>query len=326
VNTDKPAPTYIESFDGADPALDQELLDLGNAALELMRKMRLAIDLGPNTPERRMAQMCQAFLLGKLYRVTRSMLTLVRHGQGQEATSLLREQYEFIVALLHYQKHEADATLFMASHPVMQLRMAERNLKSRVTPQEISDRTKSAAALKVEADAARKRFPALLKPCPGNGKCKNATPTHEHDWHVMKPKDMLRDLIGDWLKEHHTKERTTPTRQELIEQIDTITERIHFSHSHFLSQEKHGLPFALINNLAITGGQIDDVGAQVDDPNDLAYHIIGSVQPAIRDTAANNRITSFDEEIAEWDSHLQSCKDRLGISAPNPALTALRPS
>lgn len=39
VKTDKTAPTYIEAFDGADPVLDQELLNLGNAALELMRKI-----------------------------------------------------------------------------------------------------------------------------------------------------------------------------------------------------------------------------------------------------------------------------------------------
>lgn len=273
-----------------------------------------------------MAQLCQAFLLGKLYRITRSMLTLARHGQGQEATNLVREQYEFTVALLHYQKHETDATLFMASHPVMQLRMAERSLKSAVNSRELSERSKSVAALKVEADAARKEFPALLKPCPGKSKCKDAATAHEHDWQVMKPRDMLRDLINDWLKDAHAKERRTPTRQQLVEQTDTITERIHFYHSHFLSQEKHGLPFALINNLAITGEQIDDVEPQVNDPNDLAYHIIGSAQAAIRDTAANNEITSFDKTIAEWERQLQSCKDRLGISAPNPALTALRPS
>lgn len=77
MKTDETAATYIEAFDGADPILDQELLNLGNAALELLRNIRLAIDLGPNTPERRMAQMCQAFLLGKIYRVTRSTLTLV---------------------------------------------------------------------------------------------------------------------------------------------------------------------------------------------------------------------------------------------------------
>jgi hypothetical protein len=325
VKTDKSAPTYIEAFDGADPVLDQELLNLGNAALELLRNIRLAIDLGPNTTERRMAQMCQAFLLGKIHRVTRGTLTLVRHGQEQEATHLLREQYEFIIALLYYQKHETDATLFLGSHPVMQLRMAERSLRSAVNPQEISERSRSVEALKVEAAAARKSFPALVKPCPGKKKCKKSATVHEHDWSVTSPRDMLKDLINDWLKDGHAMEGSTPTGHQLAEQTDTITERIHFYRSHFLSQEKHGLPFALISNLAITGGQIDDVEPQVADPNDLAYHIIGGVQDAIRDTAATNGIATFDDAIGGWEKQLQGCKNRLGIFAPNPALTALRP-
>lgn len=203
--------------------------------------------------------------------------------------------------------------------------MAERSLKSAVSPQERSGRSKSIAALLVEAEAARKSFPALVKPCPGK-ECKKAATVHEHDWSVTNSRDMLKDLIKDWLKDGHAKEGNTPTGQQLVEQTDTMTERIHFYRSHFLSQEKHGLPFALINNLVIAGGQIDDVEPQVNDPNDLAYYIIGSVQGAIRDTAANNGIATFDEAIAEWENQLQGCKNRLGISAPNPALTVLRPS
>lgn len=129
------APRYLETIYGADPTVDEELLTLGNEALELLRKTRLAIDLGPNGPERRMAQMCQAFFAGKIYRVTRAMVTLIRHGQGHEATALLREQHEFILALLYYQKHETAATLFMASHPVTQLRMAEQSLSVATSPE-----------------------------------------------------------------------------------------------------------------------------------------------------------------------------------------------
>src|ERR1700688_1115732 len=161
------APQYIETFDGADPTVDEELLTLGNEALELLRKVRLEIHLGANGPERRMAKMCEASFAGKIYRVTRAILTLVRHGQGQEATALLREQFKFILALLYFQEHEIEAMLFMASHPVTQLRMAEKSAQVEISREKRATFEHSIAALKIEADAARARFPALLRPCPG---------------------------------------------------------------------------------------------------------------------------------------------------------------
>lgn len=319
------APQYIELFDGADPTVDEELLALGNEALDMLRKMRLAIDLGANRPERRMAQMCEAFFAGKIYRVTRAILTLVRHGQGQEATALLREQFEFILALLYFQKHEIEATLFMASHPVTQLRMAEKSLQVEISPGKRASFEHSAKVLRIEANAARARFPALLKPCLVKNCLKFGT-LHEHDWSSPKPKVMFRDLARGWLKEWHARGPNPIARGELNRQTDQLTDWKLFYVLHFLSQEKHGLPFSLVNNLIIGGGQIDDIETQVSDPNDLLYYAVASIQAAVHDIATNNKIATFGEAIPEWEGKLQSCKDRLRITDPNPSLIALRPS
>jgi hypothetical protein len=319
------APQYIEAFDGADPTEDEELLTLGNQALELLRKVRLAIDLGANSAERRMAQMCGAFFAGKIYRVTRAILTLARHGQGREATALLREQFEFILSLLYFQKHEFAATLFMASHPVTQLRMAEKSSQIELNPEKRAGFEHTSELLRSQVNAARAKFPALLKPCPGKHECKKFGTLHEHDWSAPKPKAMLKDLIRDWLKEWHATNATRLKRGELEQQTHEIAEWKLFYSLHFLSQEKHGLPFALINNLAINGGQVDDVETQVSDPNDLLYYAIASTQAAISDIATNNEIFALREAIVVWEEKLQACKERLKIADSNPSLTALRP-
>lgn len=136
---------------------------------------------------------------------------------------------------------------------------------------------------------------------------------------------MLRDLIRDWLKQWHAKSTTMVTDNELDRQTHQLIEWKHFYLLHFLSQEKHGLPFALVNNLTINDGRIGDVETQVSNPNDLLYHTIGSIQAAISDIATNNEISVFREAIMKWEEKLQTCKDRLKISDPNPSLTALRP-
>jgi hypothetical protein len=136
---------------------------------------------------------------------------------------------------------------------------------------------------------------------------------------------MLKDLIRDWLKEWHATNATRLKRGELEQQTHEIAEWKLFYSLHFLSQEKHGLPFALINNLAINGGQVDDVETQVSDPNDLLYYAIASTQAAISDIATNNEIFALREAIVVWEEKLQACKERLKIADSNPSLTALRP-
>jgi hypothetical protein len=98
-------------FDDADANLDGDLLALGARELDLLSETRKALNLAQEQAADRPALMCQAFLLGMGARVTRAMLTLVRHGQGSEAIGLLREQHEFVTALLYYQKHQDAATL-----------------------------------------------------------------------------------------------------------------------------------------------------------------------------------------------------------------------
>jgi hypothetical protein len=62
---------------------------------------------------------------------------------------------------------------------------------------------------------------------------------------------MLRDLLVDWLAAAYTREGTSISKKELNRNADLLTAREHLTHAHFISQEKHGLPFVLSNNLSI---------------------------------------------------------------------------
>ncbi|HEX3462516.1 MAG TPA: DUF5677 domain-containing protein [Candidatus Elarobacter sp.] len=311
----------LSDIDRVDDAVDAGILATGIAALELLADIRMAIDLRPNNKDRRMAQMCQAFFLGKIHRVSLAMLTLMRHGQGEEATSLLREQYEFIVSLLYYQKHSQAAVLFMASHPLTQLEMAERNVRVSVSAKEKKKRERLIKPLQREVAQARKAYPNLVKPCPAN--CTKPS-GHVHDWNPPATKDMLLNLMGDWLKTTYQNIKHTVSRKDLIAHRDVVTDRLHLVRAHFLSQEKHGLAFALRGNLRINNLRIEPISLQVKKPNDLVYHIIGSLDPIYLDTVVDNGIADFEPRIKDLKNRLASDKARLRITDPNPAITALR--
>ena len=307
--------------DRVDDSVDAGIIATGIEALRLIADIRMVIDLGPNGRDRRMAQMCQAFFLGKIHRVSLAMLTLMRHGQSQEATSLLREQHEFIVSLLFYQKHPEVAVLFMASHPLTQLDMAERNVRTSVSADEKKKRKRFIKPLQREAAQVRKRYPGLIKPCTAN--CRKPS-GHIHDWNPPATKDMLLDLMGDWLKTTYQNIKHTHSRRDLIAHRDIVTDRLHLARSHFLSQDKHGLPFALRGNLKMSNLRIEPISLHVKKPNDLVYHIIGSLDPIYLDTVVDNGIAGFETRIQDLKVRLTGDKTRLGITDFNPAITAIR--
>jgi len=311
-------------IDHIDSAVDAGMLETGAVSLELIENIRASIDLLPNPPERRLAQMCQAFFVGKIHRVTRAMLTLIMRGQGQEATSLLREQHEFIVALLFYQMHPGDATLFIASHPLTQLDMAKRHLQGAVSPDEQKTRQDLVDLLQPEADASIRDFPDLIRPCPGPKRCKKASSVHVHEWRPKQPKDMLLELFGAWLKGTYARIKHSATPREFTAQRDILTDRQHLARSHFVSQDKHGLPFALSGGLKLNELSIEAVRGQVGNPNDLVFHIIGSLEPIFTDTVRDNGITGFGARIDAFKARLEADKIRLGIADGNPAITAIR--
>jgi len=319
-----PGAAIASTLDYVDAAVDARMLETGAIALDLIEDIRASIDLLPNQPERRLAQMCQAFFVGKVHRITGAMLVLVRHGQGEEATGLLREQYEFIVALLFYQMHPNEAALFIASHPLTQLDMAKRHLRGAVSTAEQKTSQDLVNLLQVEADAAIRDFPDLVRPCPGPKKCRKAGSAHLHDWSPKPPKDMLIDLLGTWLKDTYDRINHRVPMREFIAQRDIVAHRLHTAHSHFLSQGKHGLPFALRGALELDELSIEAIRAQVASPNELVYHIIGSLDPIFIDTVQDNGIAGFDNRIDELKARLDADKVRLGITDGNPAITAIR--
>ena len=87
---------------------DDELLATAKASLQLLKATRDSIVLVIDDVERRLAQM---FFVGKIYLVTNAIVTLIEYGQGKEAENRLREQYEFIIALLYYHKNQRNAAL-----------------------------------------------------------------------------------------------------------------------------------------------------------------------------------------------------------------------
>ena len=94
---------------------------------------------------------------------------------------------------------------------------------------------------------------------------------------------------------------------------------------HFISQEKHGLPFSLNNNLTIDPRTLEcgEVDYQVESPNGLAYHIIGSAAPLIYDSIAMTQ-TALETTSEVWCASIERCKTPLSMTDGNPALTRFR--
>jgi hypothetical protein len=261
--------------------------------------------------------MCQAFFVGKIYLVTKAIVTLTGNGQGQEAENLLREQYEFIVSLLYYQKNEHEAALFMVSHPIAQLEMARASHECALTSQEEAFQANAIKLLESQAQSARQQ-------CPGAPECKRSGTTHVHDWKVLGTKDMLHSLMSGWFKETYARIGHKISKKGFRMHVVTFTDHNHFIRSRYVSQDKHGLAFALDKGLDVDQTGIKPLIEQCSNPDELVCHALECIEPVLGDTVVDNDISGFDEQIHGFKSRLAADKARLNNPNGHAALTVLR--
>jgi SEC-C motif len=263
-------PPSVEHFFAVDERIDPLLF--AHATL-LLRTLGDACEaIRPVKAEGQDALMRQACLVlhaRKVHRVTAAGLTLIRYGQSTQALTLKREQYYSWVSFHYYLQNPEQALLFTAAQPLRQRDGAAELLELRPELRQQRAKLKQLEELTALSDAAYIAYPGLQRPTKKSAA--SASPKMV-DWSEPSIAAMLRAVVRTWPDEMPSQGLTPPPADELEKWIETTSRNIHLYHSDFPSQDIHGTPMAITEELA--GSTLDSFGPiQLgrDDPNGLLY-------------------------------------------------------
>ena len=233
-----------------------------------------------DTDQTRLAtRLCLVYFLEKIQSVTRAALTLILAGQGIEAMSLIREQYQFIIALYYYQNNRGEALLFMVSQSFTKLKFAREvmnfDAKAAIDPHRIEQLLELEEAV---ADA-YKRYPGMRK---AKGKSGTSRSPVWIDWSEPSAFDMQYEVMNRLFRAEHAKRGEIIDEIAFKERLEKIAKRTYFMRSTFISQSKHGTAFGLGGSFDFNEhGEIERREHQVGEPDGLAFHFISTALPPL---------------------------------------------